>query len=96
MLVTDVFGGATAGASTLTIPNTSIISYSNGDSGQEMIFGMLETFATALDGSGLNNVTVTSGTSLLSNGTVLQKVYNFTVNLDFTGTGLDALDVLAE
>lgn len=96
MLVTDVFGGATAGASTLTIPNTSITSYSNGDTGQEMIFGMLETFATALDGSGLNNVTVSTGSSLLNNGAVLQKTYSFVVNLDFDAIGLDNLDVLAE
>ena len=96
MLVTDVFGGATAGVSTLTIPNTSIVSYSNGDNGQEMIFGMLETFSQALDGSGLANVTVSTGTNLLGTGTVLQKTYNFTVNLDFSVSGLENLDVLAE
>jgi hypothetical protein len=96
MLITDIFGGATAGASTLTIPNTSIVSYSNGDNGQELAFGMLETMAQAVATGLLDNLKITTSSSLITNGTILQKKYTFTVNLDFDSEILATLDVSPE
>lgn len=96
MLVTDIFGGATPGASTLTIPNTSIVSYANGDNGQELVFGMLETMSQAVATGLLDNLKVTTTSSLFTNGTILQKKYTFTVNLDFESEILESLDVSPE
>lgn len=98
--VTGIFPGATVSGGDLTIPSGSIVSYvpvsTSNPSGAELVYGLLETMAQAVAGANYTNVDVATTSTLTTGGTILRKVYTYTVNLDFDNTLLDQLDVKPE
>lgn len=82
----------------ITIPSGSITSYiplsNTSPPASEFVFGMCETMHQAVSVGGLTNCTSTVQTSL--SGSTLRKVYTFSINLDFSGTDLDLLNVKSE
>lgn len=99
--IADIFPGATVVSGDVKIPSgtvTSFVPSSVTDPGaSEFVFGMLETMHHAVSGAQLTNLTSTSTTSLVDDGTVLLKNYTYSVRLDFgVNTLIDNLNVKDE
>lgn len=99
--IADIFAGATVADGDVTIPSGTVTSFVptsvTNPGASEFVFGMLETMHHAVSGAALTNVTSTSTTSLIDDGTVLLKNYTYTVRLDFgVNTLIDTLNVKDE
>lgn len=95
----EVFVNATVSNGDLTIPSGSINSYAPSSATSpkvsEMVYGLLDTMASAVATGNMTNLTVSQSQSL--SGDTLTKRYNFTVNLAFDSDTVDSiLDVKAE
>jgi hypothetical protein len=94
----DVFSGATVSNGAVTIPSGSIVSYVpasvTSPSGAEGVFGVLETLSRAVAGAtGINNLSVSTNSSVLDNGATLRKSFSFTCSLALTSGIYESLNL---
>lgn len=95
----EVFASASVSNGDLTIPSGSINSFAPTAANTgvyEMIFGLVDTLASAVATGDMTNVRVTE-TSTLVNQNLLRKNYNFVINLDFDSDSIEGtLNVIPE
>jgi hypothetical protein len=87
-----VTAGNTVAADSLVIPFTDIPSWTQGNDGKELCFGLLQAVQAAVSGAtSVTQMTVTSTQSTVDEDT-LRKTFNFTVNVGFSLGDLDVED----
>ena len=96
--IADVFSGATVSGGDLTIPSGSIVSYVpasvSSPSGAEGVFGILETLSRGVAGAtGINNLTVSTSSTVLDAGATLRKSFTFTCSLALTSGIYETLNL---
>jgi hypothetical protein len=96
--IADVFSGATVSSGNLTIPSGSIVSYVpasvSNPSGSEGVFGLLETLSRSVTGAtGINNLTVSTTSTVLDGGSTLRKSFTFQCSLALTSGIYESLNL---
>lgn len=93
--VTGIFPGATVLGGDLTIPSGTITSFdpvsTTNPGGYELVYGLLETMHSKV-GDNYSNMSSSVSTSTVG-GNLLRRRYTFSVDLDFTDSVLDSLNV---
>jgi len=86
--ITDIFVGATDNGTSVSIPISSLESYSTGDDGKELCMSLLLAVNKALAGSDLTKMTTSTG-QVATDADTLTKTFSFTAQLSYSFGNLD-------